>query len=451
MSRYFIKDIDIVNEGSVFRGSVYISDGIISGIYKENEPEPAYDIPDDCITIEGKGRHLLPGIIDDQVHFREPGLTHKADISSESKAAVAGGITSYLEMPNTNPPALSLNELNRKYDIAAEHSLANYSFYMGASNENVAEIKRINPGEVCGVKVFMGSSTGNMLVDDREVLSRIFNESPVLVAVHCEDETTIKRNIQKYIHQYGENLPINYHPLIRSEDACFKSSSYAVELAGRYNTRLHVLHLSTSKELSLFDNSKPAKDKQITAEVCIHHLWFDDSDYEKYSTRIKWNPAIKTRQDKEDLFSAVLDDRIDVVATDHAPHLLSEKKGGCLQAASEGPMVQHSLQVMLEFFRQGSISLEKIVEKMSHAPADIFKIDRRGYIRNGYHADLVIVDLNKQEKVTRENILYKCGWSPFEDAIFHSGIIHTFVNGRHIFDEGKFNVEKKGAKILFNR
>ncbi|MFP4023809.1 MAG: dihydroorotase [Thiohalospira sp.] len=442
-----IKNIVIVNEGSQQKGSILIDQGKISKIILSEDKNTIQANK----IIDGKGKYLLPGIIDDQVHFREPGLTKKADIYTESKAAIAGGITSYMEMPNTIPQTISQQLLSEKFDLAAQKSLANFSFYLGATNNNLNEIKKTNPKEVCGVKVFMGSSTGNMLVNDKKALAGIFAESPLLIATHCEDEATINSNIQKFKKEFGENVPIHYHPMIRNEEACYKSSSLAAELAKKYNSRLHILHLSTAKELDLFDHSTPSKNKKITAEVCVHHLWFSDTDYQKYGTRIKWNPAIKTLKDRDALLDGLKNNKIDVVATDHAPHTWEEKENSYFKAPSGGPLVQHSLVAMLELFHQQKITIEEIVNKMCHTPADIFQIDKRGYIREGYWADLVLVDLNNPWTVQENNLLYKCRWSPFEGQTFKSKIIHTIVNGNIVYENGHFNEANKGVKLQFNR
>lgn len=442
-----IKNIVIINEGSQQNGSILIDQGKISKIILSEDKKTIQAKK----IIDGQGKYLLPGIIDDQVHFREPGLTKKADIYTESKAAIAGGITSYMEMPNTLPQTTSQQLLSEKFDLAAQKSLANFSFYLGATNDNLNEIKKTNPKEVCGVKVFMGSSTGNMLVNDQKALAGIFAESPLLIATHCEDETTINKNIQKFKKEFGENVPIHYHPMIRSEEACYKSSSLAVELAKKYNSRLHILHLSTAKELDLFDNNTPSKNKKITAEVCVHHLWFSDTDYQKYGTRIKWNPAIKTLKDRDALLDGLKNNKIDVVATDHAPHTWEEKENSYFKAPSGGPLVQHSLVAMLELFHQQKITLEEIANKMSHTPADIFQIDKRGYIREGYWADLVLVDLNNPWTVQKNNILYKCKWSPFEGQTFKSKITHTIVNGNIVYENDHLNETKKGIRLQFNR
>ena len=445
--QYHIKNVLIVNENQKFKGSILIKNGFIERIIIGNHKIDR----DSAIVIDGKGKLLMPGIIDDQVHFREPGLTLKANIYTESKAAVAGGITSFMEMPNTVPQTVTQELLKEKFDVAANSSLANYSFYFGATNDNIKEIIKTDPKNVCGIKVFMGSSTGNMLVDNKESLERIFAQAPTLVAVHCEDETTIKTNTQKYKARFGKDVPIKYHPLIRSAEACYKSSSMAVNLAKKHGTRLHILHLSTQKELDLLDNSIPLREKKITGEICVHHLWFDDRDYDKYGTRIKWNPAIKSETDKNALFEALLDDRLDVIATDHAPHTRGEKTNSYFKAPSGGPLVQHSLNVMLEFYHRNKISLEKIADKMCHKPAELFQIEKRGYIREGYMADLILVDLDTDYTVTKDNILYKCGWSPFEGQTFHSMITHTFVNGNLVYENGVFNEEIKGRALHFDR
>ena len=446
--RTLIHNALIINENNKFKGSVILENGFIKQIIKNNT---YIDTSNVNKIIEAEGKLLIPGVIDDQVHFREPGLTHKAEIYTESRAAVAGGVTSFMEMPNTNPQTTTIEKLNTKFELAEQKSLANYSFYFGATNDNIEEIKKINKQKVCGIKVFMGSSTGNMLVDDIESLNLIFSEAPTLIAVHCEDEKTIQYNTEKYKEEYGEDVPIYLHPKIRSAEACYKSSSLAVELAKKHNTRLHVLHLSTKKELDLFNNSIPLKDKKITAEICVHHLWFDESKYKELGTKIKWNPAIKTKEDKDGLFAGMLNDKLDVIATDHAPHTFNEKSNSYFKAPSGGPLVQHSLQLMLEFYKKGKISIEKIVEKMCHNPAILFNVEKRGFIREGYWADLVLVDLNTNYKVSKENILYKCKWSPFEGYVFQSKVTHTFVNGNLVFDNGKLNEDKKGQALEFNR
>jgi dihydroorotase len=445
MKNYIINNAKIINEGKIAEASICIENGLISKI--ENHPifKEGYTI------IEASGLYLLPGLIDDQVHFREPGLTHKGNIYSESKAAVAGGITSFMEMPNTVPSAVTIDLLEEKYKIGSATSLANYSFFMGTTNTNLDELLRLDPLKVCGVKIFMGSSTGNMVVDNPASLESIFREVKMLIATHCEDDPMIKLNQQKFIEMYGDSLDATSHYLIRSEEACFKSSSFAVELAKKHNTRLHILHISTAKELSLFDNKMPSKDKRITAEACLHHLWFCNDDYATKGNFIKWNPAIKTAKDREAILQAVIDNRIDVLATDHAPHTFEEKSKTYLEAPSGGPLVQHSLVALLEMYHQNKISLEKIVEKTSHTVADLFQIEKRGYIREGYHADLVLVDLNNPWQVNKNNILYHCGWSPFEGNTFQSKVIKTFVNGHLAYDNGKFDESQKGMRLRFDR
>ena len=439
-----IKNAKLVNEGQVYQADVLIKNQIIKEISSEIKIEADY-------IIDAKGLHLLPGVIDDQVHFREPGLTHKANIYSESKAAVAGGITSFMEMPNTNPQALTQELLEDKYVIASQTSIANYSFFMGASNDNLEEVLKTDPKKVGAIKIFMGSSTGSMLVDNRTVLEEIFKKSPMLIAVHCEDEQTIQENTIKAKKEFGEEVPISEHPNIRSAEACYKSSSMAVELAKKHNTRLHVFHLSTEKEISLFDNTLPLAKKLITAEVCIHHLWFDESKYSEKGTLIKWNPAVKKASDKDALFQALLDDKLDVIATDHAPHTLEEKSNTYFNAPSGGPLVQHALPAMLAFVKQEKINIEKVVEKMCHNPAICFKVENRGFIREGYFADLVLVNLDKPWKVTKENILYKCGWSPFEGETFNAQITHTFVNGHIAYEFGNFDETQRGMRLTFDR
>ena len=444
MATTLIKNATIVNEGKIFQSDLFLQNGIIQEI-SENIDRTAEKV------VDATGKHLIAGVIDDQVHFREPGLTHKAEIYTEAKAAVAGGITSFMEMPNTKPQSLTQELLEKKFKKAAKVSLANFTFFMGASNDNLDEVLKTDPKTVGAVKIFMGSSTGNMLVDNRSVLEEIFAKSPMLIAVHCEDESTIQTNTEKYKAQFGENIPIEYHPKIRSAEACYKSSSMAVELAKKYNTRLHVFHLSTAKEMELFDNSIPLEKKRITAEVCIHHLWFDESQYAKKGTHIKWNPAVKTPTDRKAVFQALLDDKIDLIATDHAPHTLEEKDNTYFKAPSGGPLVQHALPAMLEFYHQGKMTLPKIVEKMCHAPAVCFQIENRGFIREGYAADLVLIDLNKPWQVNKDNILYKCGWSPFEGITFQSSITHTWVNGHLAYVNGYFDESQKGQRLLFNR
>jgi len=442
MKDLLIKDVNIVNENEIYTGSVIIRNGKIHKILKNDYSSihlPDYEI------INAKGKYLFPGIIDEHVHFREPGLTHKGDIGSESAAAIAGGITSFMEMPNTIPQTITFPLLEEKHELAAQKSLANYSFYFGATNDNLEEIKKINPRRICGLKVFMGSSTGNMLVDNPKTLEGIFAECPVIIVTHSEDENTIQKNSAFWKEKYGENLPVSYHPVIRSAEACYKSSSFAVELARKYNSRLHILHLSTKKELELFDPVLFTQDKHITAEACVHHLWFDDSKYEELGTMIKWNPAIKTRQDKEGLLQGLLGNRIDTIATDHAPHTLNEKKNNYFNSSSGGPMVQHSLVLILEFYHQEKITLTEIVNKMSHTPALLFNISKRGFIREAYWADLTLVDLNSPWTVTSENILYKCKWSPLEKQVFHSKVLMTLVNGRKVYEN--FNGDPKNSII----
>ena len=444
MNTILIKGASVVNEGQITVADVFIKDGFIEKIAAQID-QTAEQI------INAEGLHLFPGMIDDQVHFREPGLTHKADIFSESMAAVAGGITSFMEMPNTVPNTLTQELLADKYQIAAEMSLANYSFFMGASNTNIEEVLKTDPKNVCGIKVFMGSSTGNMLVDNEAVLENIFREAPMLVATHCEDEQTIQANMARYKAQYGDNITIDMHPLIRSAEACYKSSSMAVELAKKYNSRLHILHISTAREVALFDNTIALKDKRITAEACVHHLWFDDRDYATKGNWIKWNPAVKTENDKIGILKGVLDGHIDIIATDHAPHTIAEKEQPYLLAPSGGPLVQHALSALLEMYHLGKISLEQIAEKTAHNVAVCFQIDKRGFIREGYWADLVLVNLNDPVKVTRANTLYKCGWSPFEGQTFQSEITHTFVSGNLAYQTGKFMTNETGKRLNFNR
>jgi len=446
MQKYLFKNISVINDGTIIVADVFIQNGRIEKI------DNNINVKENVTEINGERKHLLPGAIDDQVHFREPGLTHKATIYSESKAAVAGGITSFMEMPNTIPNALTEKLLEEKYSIASKNSLANYSFYMGVSNNNADEVLRMNErkNEICGVKIFMGSSTGNMLVDNTTTLNRIFGESELLIATHCEDENIIRENYEKLKKEKGELSPAD-HPIIRNEEACYHSSSFAVSLAKKHKSRLHILHISTEKELTLFDNTIPLKEKKVTAEVCVHHLHFTADDYEKLGYLIKCNPAIKSSNNKEALWKALLDNRLDVIATDHAPHLLSEKQPPYENAHSGLPLVQHSLLLMLKYYKEGKISLEKIVEKMSHAVADCFKIDNRGYIREGYFADLVVVDLNQSTQIKKENLLYKCGWSPLEGETFPAEITHTFVNGNCIYGNGVFDESLKGERLKFDR
>ncbi|RZK18754.1 MAG: dihydroorotase [Pedobacter sp.] len=444
MNSYLIKAATIVNEGQKIVADVLIKDGFIAKI--------GHNLSAAGVTeINAEGQYLLPGMIDDQVHFREPGLTHKADIFTESMAAVAGGITSFMEMPNTVPNTLTQELLADKYAIAAETSLANYSFYMGASNDNIEEVLKTDPKNVCGIKVFMGSSTGNMLVDNEKTLENIFSKAPILVATHCEDEATIRHNLAEFKAKYGNDLTIDMHPMIRSAEACYKSSSLAVELAKAYQTRLHILHISTAKEIALFDNMIPLKDKKITAEACVHHLWFNDKDYATKGNFIKWNPAVKTEEDQNGILQGVLNDNIDVIATDHAPHTLEEKNQPYSQAPSGGPLVQHALPALLEMHLQGKISLEKIVEKTAHNLAICFDIEKRGFIREGYWADLVLVDLKDSWKVTKLNNFYKCGWSPFDGDTFQASITHTFVSGNLAYQKGKFTTDQIGKRLTFAR
>ena len=447
MKSLLIKNALLINEGKSQLASVLVVGDTISTVYTDDSYADIEGHVDR--VIDATGKWLLPGVIDDQVHFREPGLTHKADINTESMAAVAGGVTSFMDMPNTKPPTITRDALDWKFARAAQTSLANYSFYIGATNENIEEVLRADYRRVCGVKVFMGSSTGNMLVDNVDALSRIFSEAPALIAVHCEKEEIIKANKQKYIEEFGENLPVTFHPLIRSAEACYASSSQAVELAQRYNARLHLLHLSTAKELTLLSDG-PIEEKRITGEVCVHHLFFDDRDYAEYGNLIKWNPAIKTAADREALMQATVSGRIDVVATDHAPHLLAEKEGSCLEAASGGPLVQHSLQVMLEKSLQGEIPVETVVERMCHAPAKLFGIERRGFIRPGYYADMVLVDPQQPYTVTPENVLTKCCWSPFMNHTFPVTIDTTFVNGIIAYRNGQVEPSCRGKELRFN-
>ncbi len=440
-----LKGATIVNEGKSFVGDILINNHRIEKI--ENSITPTENME----LIDLSGKIVIPGCIDDQVHFREPGLTHKGTILSESRAAVAGGITSFMEMPNTVPNALTQELLEDKYTIAQHNSPANYSFFMGASNDNLDEVLRTNEKNVCGVKIFMGSSTGNMLVDNETTLNNLFSQVPMLIATHCEDEATVRRNTEIYKEKYGENIPITAHSLIRSEEACFLSSSMAIQLAKKHNTRLHILHISTAKEVGLFDNTTPLVQKRITAEACVHHLWFSDKDYEAKGNFIKWNPAVKTEQDRDGIWKGVLDNHIDIIATDHAPHTLEEKSKPYNQAPSGGPLVQHALLAILEKVKQGLLSIEKAVEKMAHAPAECFQLAERGFIREGYYADLVIIDPNQTLEVTKSNILYACGWSPFEGTTFSNKIVGTFVNGNLVWDGKQICSEEKGMRLLFNR
>lgn len=445
MKTKLIINANIVNEGEVFQGDL-----LIKGQYIEALGTNLSSFRAD-VVIDAKGKYLLPGVIDDQVHFREPGLTHKGNIYSESKAAVAGGITSFMEMPNTNPPAFTQQLLAEKYAIASHTSLANYSFYMGAANDNLEEVMKTDVTNVCGLKIFMGSSTGNLLVDNPVTIEGFFSRFPSLIAAHCEDETTIRKNSAEFKERYGEDVPIECHPMIRNVEACYLSSSRAIALAQKHGTRFHILHISTAKETALFDNSIPLEKKKITAEACIHHLWFNDTDYKRLGNLIKWNPAIKSAADQKAILSAVLDDRIDVIATDHAPHTWEEKQNTYFKAPSGGPLVQHSLVAMLEFYHQGKITINKVVQKMCHNPAILFQIEKRGFIREGYFADLVLVDFNSPWQVTRENILAKCGWSPLNGTTFKSKVTHTFVSGHHVYQDGIFDESAKGDRLLFDR
>ena len=440
-----LKGATIVNEGKSFVGDVLIHNHRIIKIETDITPTP------DMEVLDLNGKFLLPGCIDDQVHFREPGLTHKGSILSESRAAVAGGITSFMEMPNTVPNALTQVLLEDKYTIAQHNSPANYSFFMGASNDNLEEVLKTDEKNVCGVKIFMGSSTGNMLVDNETTLNNLFSQVPLLIATHCEDEATIRKNTEIYKEKYGENIPISAHPLIRSEEACYLSSSMAVALAKKHNTRLHILHISTAKEVGLFDNKTPLANKRITAEACVHHLWFSDKNYIEKGNFIKWNPAVKTEQDRDGIWKGLLDNHIDIIATDHAPHTLDEKSQTYLKAPSGGPLVQHALLAMLEKVKEGVLSIEKVVEKMAHAPAICFQLAERGFIREGYYADLVVVDPSQTVKVDKSNILYACGWSPFEGFTFSNKITGTFVNGNLVWDGSAICSEEKGMRLLFNR
>ncbi len=444
MSRTILRNAQIVNEGQRYFADLSIRGEIIESIGGQ------IDLPCDQ-EIDLNGNLLIPGCIDDQVHFREPGLTHKADIYTESRAAAAGGITSFMEMPNTVPNALTQSLLEEKYAIAAEKSIGNYSFFMGVSNDNYDEVMRTNSEHVCGIKIFMGSSTGNMLVDNYHTLERVFANSPALIATHCEDEATIKHNLAKAKERFGLEIPIEMHPIIRSQEACYLSSSFAVELAKKTGARLHVLHISSGKETALFSNTLPLKEKKITAEACVHHLWFSDDDYAMKGNLIKWNPAVKTQEDRTAIWKAVLENRIDVIATDHAPHTLEEKEQNYLNAPSGGPLVQHALLAMLEKSIQGVISIERIVEKMAHAPADLFRIENRGYIKEGYFADLVEINPKHKTAVSRNNLFYKCGWSPFEGITFSHEVSRTFVNGRLVYEGGNMIEGSNGKRLLFNR
>lgn len=443
MAKYLLKNAQIINEGKSFE-----SDLLINGEYIERIAPSISD--DNATVIDLNGKLLIPGMIDDQVHFREPGLTHKGNIRSESRAAVAGGITSFMEMPNTKPNALTQELLADKYEIAANSSIANYSFFMGASNDNIEEVLKTDPTNVCGVKVFMGSSTGNMLVDNETTLTGIFSKCPMLIATHCEDEATVRHNLALYKEKYGEEMPIKYHPEIRSDEACYLSSSLAAGLAKKYDTRLHILHLSSAKEMDLFRNDIPLTEKRITAEACVHHLWFSDKDYDEKGTYIKWNPAVKKQSDQDAIWEALNDDRIDILATDHAPHTIEEKENNYFNAPSGGPLVQHAVLAILEKAKEGKISIERAVEKMCHAPAQCFNVQKRGYIREGYFADLVIVDPKTSLTVTKENVLYHCGWSPFEGFTFSHSIDTTFVNGTIVYTDNKVVEGNTGRRMTFD-
>lgn len=443
--RYLIKRANIVNENKIFESDVLIENEKIKEVSKNISSD------EKTIIINATGKYLLPGLIDDQVHFREPGLTHKANIESESRAAAAGGITSFIEQPNTIPQATTQKLLEDKFKIASKSSYVNYSFMFGGTNDNLQELLKTNPKNVAGIKLFLGSSTGNMLVDDVEVLEKIFSSTKMIISVHCEDEATIRNNTKIYKEKYGDNIPIKYHPLIRSEEACYISSSKAIELAKKTGARLHIFHVSTEKETNLFRNDISLEEKKITAEVCVHHLWFNDKDYDNKGTHIKWNPAVKTERDRQGLWKALLDDRIDVIATDHAPHTLEEKNNFYTKAPSGGPLVQHALLALLEKVKEGQISIEKVVEKICHNPAKLFQVEKRGFIKEGYYADLVLIDKDLPEEVNKSNILYKCGWSPFEGTTFSSKVLKTFVNGNLIYDNGNFNDEIKGKRLTFDR
>ncbi|HBB92863.1 MAG: dihydroorotase [Bacteroidetes bacterium GWF2_49_14] len=448
MNNYLITFARIFNEGQSFVGHILVRNGLIHRIFQADNKPTA---PSDTIEIPAKGKWLIPGVIDDQVHFRDPGLTYKGDLTTESRAAVAGGVTTFMDMPNTIPQTVTRELLAEKIRLGESKSLANFSFFIGATNDNLAELQSVDPAVTCGIKVFMGASTGNMLVDDPMSLDGIFRIRKLPIAVHAEDESIIRQNLELYRKQYGDDIPIEFHPMIRSAEACYKASSFAVELARHHQTRLHLIHLSTARELSLLELPGPVKDKKITSEVCIHHLWFDDQAYSDKGTLIKWNPAIKSAEDREALVQAVIDDKIDIIATDHAPHTLQEKDRPYTQAPSGAPMVQHSLPVMMEFHHQGRLSMEKIVEKMCHTPADLFRIRDRGYIREGYHADLVLINPDEPWTINSHNIYYKCGWTPLEGTSLRSRITQTFVNGNLIYDNGIFDESIKGKLIGFNR
>ena len=444
MERILIKNGKLVNEGSIYESDLLIEGNTIKRIDADISDTKAR-------IVDAANKYILPGIIDDQVHFREPGLTHKGNIESESRAAVAGGITTFMEQPNTNPQTTTIEKLEQKFEMGAKSAYANYSFLFGGTNDNLEELKKLDRRACSGVKLFLGSSTGNMLVDDEEVIEKIFRNTEMVISAHCEDEETIKSNLEKYKAEYGDAIPVKNHPLIRSEKACYLSSSKAIALAKKTGARLHVFHLSTGKETALFQNDIPLSEKKVTAEVCIHHLWFSDVDYDSKGTLIKWNPAVKTAADREQLWAALLDDRIDVIATDHAPHLLTEKDNDYTKAPSGGPLVQHALPAMLEKYHQGVISLERMVEKMCHNPSILFDIEKRGYLREGYFADIAIVDLDNPLKISSENILYKCGWSPFEGTTFRSKVTHTFVNGHLAYENGKLSDHRNAMRLTFNR
>lgn len=445
MDTTLITNAKIVNEGKVFEGDVLIRGSFIEKIGNDLQSIASRKV------IDAQGNLLLPGLIDDQVHFREPGLTHKGNIYSESRAAVAGGITSFMEMPNTNPPTFTQELLEEKFRIASQTSLANYSFYIGAANDNLEEVLKTDIQKVCGLKIFMGSSTGNLLVDDPKTLEGFFSRFPSLIATHCEDEPIIRKNNTEFRERYGEDIPVNYHPQIRSEEACYKSSSFAISLARKHGTKLHILHISTAGEVALFDSGIPLEKKKVTAEACIHHLWFNDQDYDRLGTFIKWNPAIKTEKDQKAILKGILDDHIDIIATDHAPHTKEEKNNSYFRAPSGGPLVQHSLVALLELYHQKKISLEQIVQKACHNPAILFEINQRGFVREGYFADLVLVNPNKPWTVNSGNILSKCGWSPFEKVSFHSSVLKTWVSGHMAYDEGKILEGKSGERLSFKR
>lgn len=443
--KHLIKEAKIVSNGAITEGDVMIVEGRIAKI------GPGLQADGKVNEVAANGKVLIPGLIDDQVHFREPGLTHKAEIYTEAKAAVAGGVTSFMEMPNVVPQTTTQQLLEEKYQMGKERSLANYSFYMGATNDNLDEVLKTDVKEVCGIKVFMGSSTGNMLVDNQETLAQLFANAPTLIATHCEDEGTVRANLQEYVDKYGEDIPFRFHPIIRSEEACYLSSSMAVGLAKKHNARLHILHISTAKETALFGNDLPLAEKKITAEACIHHLWFSDADYDSKGAFIKWNPAVKTANDREGVWKALLDDRIDVIATDHAPHTLAEKTSPYTSAPSGGPLVQHSLLALIDFYKEGKITLEKLVEKACHAPAICFQVADRGYVKEGYYADLVLIDLEGKTEVSKGNVLSKCGWSPFEGHTFQSEIQKVWISGHLAYNGGVFDESRQGQRLKFDR